>query len=244
MARGKLLNRGKILQINGLVESTYLSWVIIAARYAKFMLEQGGAYTLVLLPFFELTRAWLYWSKTKNPQFTDSSLKKWSNYLLNAMKVITSTVGVGFAIAGMLTIGFGIMITMGYISIIRNLAKAARSAWNGETHKVANNLHKSFIGGLISGGFTLMTFIPPLAWIGGILVLVATGHIILSTLPGFIANVPLPDVKPIIPPVKKIDSDADSIFSEKQPLLRHSVSSTPSTDYSDNTLSRDLSLTS
>jgi hypothetical protein len=224
------LSRNKIRQINGLADAGYLGAFTAAATYAKFLIEKGGIYTLPLMPILELTKAWLYWSKEHQDsklEHQDSKLKIRFNHALNALKVIASATAVSLALAGMMPIGFSILIISGYVSTARALTKVIRSAILREKnyqHKVANNLHKAVVGGLISTGFLFMSFFPPLAPVGVLFVLITAGHLILSSLPSMIANTPLKDkndtpVKPLLNEPKPVKISRVGFTN----MLRHSV---------------------
>lgn len=185
----------KAHNIIGLAEGAYLSWVIPAVNYARFMLEAGGNYSLVVLPLFEFIKAALYWRKSRQPGFSDSRLKIVLNHTFNAFKTLAAGAGISLAIAGMIAYGFGILIATGYLNVFRYLGKALRSAADGNRHKLANNLHKATVGAMISSGFTLITFFPPLAWIGGMIVLGAAAHIMLLSATGLIKG----EEKPLAP---------------------------------------------
>lgn len=182
------INRSKISKYNGLAETFFVGGITGLYRHAYHLIEKGGIYSLILMPLMELLKFSMYIARTQEDDFNDSHLKAGLNLVFKGLKVAASGVGAGLAVAGLSTLGFGVMIVSGYASVARNLFKAVRSGIDGNIAKVSSNLHKAAIGGLISGGFTLMTFFPPLAWIGGIMVFIATGHLALSMVPEVIAE--------------------------------------------------------
>lgn len=211
----------KVQQINGLTESTYVGVITAIFRHAPKLIERGGDWSLILVPVAAFINAMLYWNKTQQPGFNDSALKTTLNKLYYGGKVVAAAAGVGLAIAGMLTVGFSVLIVSGYVSVARSLGKAARSAWAGDTRKVANNLGKSLVGGLIAGGFTLMTFFPPLALAGATMVFMGTAAVFVGSAPSLIADVAVP-LKEIAEPQGAKDSLSSNHVGSR--LFRPSVS--------------------
>lgn len=211
----------KIGQINGLVEVSYVGVITAIFRHLPRLIERGGDWSLILLPLSALVNAKLYWNKTQQADFKDGKLKTGLNGLYHATKVAAAAVGVGFAIAGALTVGFGVLIASGYLSVARNLYKAARSAWEGNVKKVGNNLGKAFVGGLISGGFTLLTFYPGMALVGATMVFMGTASVFLALAPHVIADL---TVTPKLPPMREMKSDLPTRGVSSSPPLRPSIS--------------------
>jgi hypothetical protein len=210
------LDRNKISKYNGLAETFYVGTITGIYRYGIHLIDKGGVYSLLLMPVMELVKFSLYLAKTKEANFDDSPLKKGLNLIFKGLKVVASAVGAGLAVAGISTLGFGVMILSGYASVARNLFKAVRSARDGDVAKVTSNLRKAAVSGLISGGFTLMTFFTPFAWIGGIMVFIATGHLALSMVPGVIAE----SVVPPLQVTEKSDPAADHVKKLYLPSAR------------------------
>lgn len=218
------MNSENINKINTVTESGYITAITAIFRHAPQILERGANWSLILLPVTAFIKASLYWNKTKQAGYNDSALKTGLNKLYYGGKVVANIVGVGLAIAGLATIGFGVIIAAGYISVARNLAKAARSAVQGNVQKVGNNLTKALVGGLISGGFTLMTFFPPMALLGATMVFAATGFILLATAPGVMAEL---TVKPKYELLNFVETASNSSPGgvQSSPMYRPSVAS-------------------
>jgi len=214
-------NKQNIGRINGLTESGFVGAFTAMYRYATKLIEQGGIWSLMLLPVTAAVSAGLYWHKTMQPEFNDSLLKTRLNKLYYGSKVVASAVGVGLAIAGMVTLGFTVLIGAAYVSVARNLGKTIRSAWQGDVRKAGNNLSKSVVGALIAGGFTIMTFFPPIALVGATMVFIATAHAVLSTAPSMVAELA---VKPNVTPLKEIQAtDEKKTQATTQYMYRPSV---------------------
>lgn len=201
------MNKENINKINTVTESSYITVITAIVRHAPKLLERGANWSLILLPVAAFIKASLYWHKTKQPGYSDSALKTALNKLYYGGKVIANIVGVGLAIAGLATIGFGVIIAAGYIGVARYLGKAVRSGIQGNVQKVGNNLTKALVGGLISGGFTLMTFFPPMALLGATMVFAATAFILLATAPGMMAEL---TVKPKYESLNLVETSSHS----------------------------------
>lgn len=172
----------KIKKYSGFTDTAYVVAFATVARFAKRLLEMGGMYTLALLIPVELGKAASYWMKSSDPAFKDTSTKKWLNRGYYSLKAAAVTAGVVIAMMGSVLLGFTVIIATGYVASLRSLGKTIRSVIEGDVKKAGNNLAKTIIGGMISVGFTLTAFFPPLVMVGWGLIMIGTGHVLLSTL--------------------------------------------------------------
>lgn len=178
----------KAQHLNDLIGSSYLLAITVIYQHASKLIERGADWSLIFLPISTFIKAALYWHKTQTPGYNDSKLKTNLNKAYYSCRVLASGAGVGLALAGLVTFGFGVLIVSGFVTVVRSLGKAIRSAREGDKQKVVNNLLKSILGTLISGGFTLMTFYPPWALVGATMAVMATAYIVLSSVPTMLAE--------------------------------------------------------
>lgn len=171
----------KLKKNSGLTDTAYVLTFATVARFAKRLLEMGGIYTLALLIPVELGKAAAYWMKSNDPAFKDSPTKKWLNRTYYSSKAAAVTAGIVLALMGSVLLGFTVIIATGYLASLRSLGKTIRSVIDGDVRKAGNNLGKTIIGGMISVGFTLTAFFPPLAMVGWGLIMIGTGYSLLST---------------------------------------------------------------
>lgn len=201
-----MINRKKLQRTLGVLESTFLFYIIFCVNLAMSVLQAGGRIVLVLLPIFDAIHAERYWKQSEHVQ--DPLYKIFLNKLYYGAKVLTSAVGAGLAIGGgavgnmfLLNAGFTVLIAMGTIGVARNILKIYLN-WNNENpHKVENNAIKATIGILISLGFAFMTFVPTLTVIpgvsltlgnlGGLLAAAAAAFIFIVSAPPALLNTPV-----------------------------------------------------
>lgn len=185
------LKSNKAQKINELTESSYVALYRITSSYARGFTDKLGYITELPLPVFELIKAVIYWHKSNRADFKDTKTKIALNRLFHFTMIAASIVALSMNAAGFGTISAILLVSSGYFNASRTLSKAVRSAVIQEEnydHKMANNLQKTLVTGLITTGILLMSFYPRLEYIGVICELVACGHLFLSSLPVMITK--------------------------------------------------------
>jgi uncharacterized membrane protein len=182
----------------GLAEGGFIGTFATVDRYLHPLIEQGGLMSILLLPIFEIVRAGLYWARGNDEALKDGMQKIWINRAYYTGKAMVTTIGVVYALCGFLPLGFGLIIAGSYVGTLRHLLKALNYVLEGNVEKSERNIQKVLIGGLITGGFTLLTFFPSLTLLGWSMVLAATSTVVLSGLPRLLAS--MVKEKPLVLP--------------------------------------------